>query len=58
VRGAGSWEAAAKDARTRHWAHIASSMAGAIATKYIGSKNMGEFLWNERGPSAIDPDVF
>jgi hypothetical protein len=33
-------------------------MAGAIATKYIGSKNMGGFLWNERGPSAIDPDVF
>ena len=39
-RGAGSREAAENADCTRHWAHIANSMAGAIQMKYIGSKNI------------------
>ena len=38
--GAGSREAAAKVDFTFHCAHIASSIAGAIHTKYMGSKNI------------------
>ena len=36
--GAGSCEAMANVLCTRHWAHIARIIAGAIASMYAGSK--------------------